>query len=179
MQKPKVWVRLAVLGLAALLVAGDQLLKQWMTPLLAGGRTITLIPGVLGLEYTENTGISFSLFGASRTAMLIITGITALVMLAAIAALLAGKIRGKALLCGTALILAGGIGNLIDRFVQGYVVDYIEFLFMQFAIFNFADVCITCGVVLVAVRVLWDEFHKPKTADASADESNDKPVIAP
>ena len=161
-------MRLAALAAAAALVILDQWIKVRATWALAPptGWVRTLVPGVIGLRYTENTGISFSFFGDSRNAMLVITGLTALVMLAGAVFLLLGKITGAPLLAASALILAGGVGNLVDRLAQGFVVDYIELLFVRFAIFNFADICITCGVVLAAGWVLWEESRRRKTVKA-------------
>ena len=163
MPKPKLPARLLTLLAAAALIVADQWLKRWMTGLLSEGPR-ALVPGLIGLRYTENTGISFSLFGESGAAMLVISIVTALVMLAGIVWLLLGKIGGAAPLCGAALILAGGVGNLVDRLFHGFVVDYIELLFVRFAIFNFADICITCGVVLVTVWVIWLEYRQRKRA---------------
>jgi signal peptidase II len=170
MPKPTISARLLTLAAAALLIVVDQLIKRWAS------RTFvyftcqpyaTLWPGVIGLHYTENTGISFSLFGESEVVMSVISLITALVMLAGVVWLLLGKIGGAAPLCGTALILAGGLGNLLDRLLHGWVVDYIELLFMRFAIFNFADICITCGVALVTGWVIWSEYRQRKHATAN------------
>ena len=68
------------------------------------------------------------------------------------------------------LILGGGVGNLIDRVLNGVVVDYINVLFMRFAIFNFADICVCVGVGLLMLAVLLDSFKKDKTAEPKADE---------
>ena len=57
------------------------------------------------------------------------------------------------------LILAGGIGNLIDRVLNGEVVDYINLLFMQFAVFNFADICVCVGVGLWVLVIFLEELH--------------------
>jgi len=166
MPKPKLWVRLVTLAAAAALICADRWLKVRLSWVLAppAGQPKALWPGVAGLRYTENTGISFSMFGDSQAAMRVVSVITALVMLAGIIALLLGKIGGAAPLCATALILAGGVGNLADRLAHGFVVDYIELLFINFAIFNFADICITCGVVLLTGWILWEEARRRKTA---------------
>ena len=63
------------------------------------------------------------------------------------------------------LVLGGGVGNLIDRVLNGVVVDYINVLFMRFAIFNFADICVCVGVGLLMLAVLLDSFKKDKTAE--------------
>ena len=56
---------------------------------------------------------------------------------------------------GGALVVAGGIGNAIDRFIQGYVVDFIELSFMDFPVFHIADIGVTCGVVLIFIAVIF------------------------
>ena len=166
MPKPKLWARLVTLAAAAALICVDRWLKVRLSWVLAppAGQTKALWPGVIGLRYTENTGISFSMFGDSQAAMRVVSVIAALVMLAGIVALLLGKIGGPAPLSAAALILAGGVSNLVDRLMNGFVVDYIELLFMRFAIFNFADICITCGVILMAGWMLWEEARRRKTA---------------
>ena len=60
------------------------------------------------------------------------------------------------------VVLAGGIGNLIDRIVSGYVVDYFEFLFMNFAVFNVADIYITVGITLYLLYALCEEYKNKK-----------------
>ena len=147
MRKPKKWQRGAALAAAGL--SRDEM-------------TIA-VPGVLGLQYTENTGISFSLFGDSRLAMYLVIILTGLVMLAGGIFIALGKIERGAQLCGVTMILAGGFGNWFDRVTQGYVVDYFEFLFVRFAVFNFADVLITGGVVWLAGRLVFEETRRRKT----------------
>ena len=68
------------------------------------------------------------------------------------------------------LILGGGVGNLIDRVLNGVVVDYINVQFMHFAIFNFADICVCVGVGLLMLVVLLDSFKKEETAKQKADD---------
>ena len=60
------------------------------------------------------------------------------------------------------LIFAGGIGNLIDRIMNGFVVDYFEFLFMDFAVFNVADIYVCTGIGLYTVYVLYTECFRKK-----------------
>jgi len=163
--KQKLWARLAALGAAALLIMADQLIKAAMPQ-----DSRVLIPRVLGLRHTLNYGISFSLFGESAAIMTVISIVTGLALLAGIAAILMGKLRGR-ILPGAVMILAGGMGNLIDRLLHGYVVDYFEFLFVRFAIFNFADVLITCGAAWLVIWVLISEARscakaKPKAGKA-------------
>ena len=58
------------------------------------------------------------------------------------------------------LVLGGGIGNLIDRVLNGEVVDYINLLFMRFAVFNFADICVCVGVALWVLVIFLEELHE-------------------
>ncbi|MDR3313482.1 MAG: signal peptidase II [Oscillospiraceae bacterium] len=167
MTKPTLWKRLAAVVAAALLVLADQWCKALAEAHLAWGQTKRLLPGVIQLRYTRNTGIAFSAFGESRAAMLAVSILTALAIGAALALLLAGKIRGAAPVICTTLITAGGLGNLIDRLSpKHYVVDYLEFVFVRFAVFNFADVCITVGVFALALWILF--FSDKKKAPACA-----------
>jgi len=147
----------------AALVAADQLAKAWAQSSLRFEPGRILVPGVLGLQYAENTGISFSMLGDFQAAMLVVTILTGALMLVGIIFLLRGKFVGMQL-WSASLVLAGGLGNFIDRALQGYVIDYFEFLFMRFAVFNLADVFITCGVVWLAATVLWGESARKKAA---------------
>lgn len=164
MRKPKIYLRLSALALAAALVALDQWCKGLAEKSLRPDGEMILIPRVLGLLYTENTGISFSLFEESKAAMTVITIVTGIVLLGVLRALLWGKFPGGMGCWSAALILAGGLGNWIDRVAQGYVIDYFEFLFVRFAIFNLADVYITCGVIWLAALMLYGEVRGRKTA---------------
>ncbi|MDR2753581.1 MAG: signal peptidase II [Oscillospiraceae bacterium] len=163
--RPRLWQRLTALGCVLLLVGFDQLVKRMAQAVLrADGTSVVLIPRVFGLQYVENTGISFSVFGDSAVMMRLVQVLTGALMLAGLALVLAGRVRRGAPLCCTVLILAGGVGNLVDRVLQGYVVDYFEFLFVHFAIFNLADVLIFCGVVWLVLWLLVQESSRTQTA---------------
>lgn len=79
---------------------------------------------------------------------------TVAVVLAGIYYILSGKLKSNYLLVCFILIISGGVGNLIDRIFRGYVIDYIEVLFVQFAVFNFADILVTCGAGLLIAWLL-------------------------
>jgi len=154
MRKPKLSLRITALGLIAALAVIDQLVKVWAQQNLQGAGRVVAIPGVLGFRYAENSGISFGLFGQNPGVMMGITIFTGVVMLLGIVWFMLGKLDRLGMF-SAALIIGGGIGNFIDRLIAGYVVDYIEFLFMNFAIFNLADVFITVGVFgLIAATIL-------------------------
>ena len=112
---------------------------------------IPLIPGVLGLRYTENRGIAFSL----------LSGHPRLVGLLSLALILAGFVwlRKKRFapfpLFGLALMAGGAAGNMLDRLIRGFVPDMIETLFVSFPVFNVADACLTVGCAVLMISLLF------------------------
>ncbi len=141
------------------LVLIDQYSKFLAVEYLIDGTTMTVIPGVLGLRYSENTGAAFSMLSNNTTFLIVATSIGLLFLLyLMIKSTEVDKIQ-KWLL---ALAIAGGIGNLIDRIRLGYVVDYFEVLFMDFAIFNVADSFVCIAVFLGLVYTFYDEMIKKK-----------------
>ena len=148
---------LSVAG-AALLVVIDQLIKQWATAVLQPLGALTILPGVVELRYFLNDGMAFSMLAGKQTLLI---GMTSLMLLCVFLLLLLRKIGPWERISWT-LILGGGVGNLIDRVVSGVVVDYVNFLFVNFAVFNFADICITTGVVMLMLWVLYDSYKKDR-----------------
>jgi signal peptidase II len=133
------------------LVVIDQWTKALVLRDLAGGRTVTPLPGILQFRYVENTGAAFSVL-TGRTLFLAV--ITALVLCIAIGLLALEKIPGVLNQVAVLLMVAGGFGNLIDRVSRHYVVDFIEVLFTRFAVFNFADCCVTIGAVILILSTI-------------------------
>ena len=115
-----------------LLIVADQAAKYWAVSKLKGTSGMTLITGVLELQYLENRGMAF------------------------------GMLQGRQMLFLVPLILAGGIltggaaGNFIDRAFRGYVVDFIYVSLIDFPIFNLADIYVVCGGIALVILVL---FH--------------------
>ncbi|MCI8624241.1 MAG: signal peptidase II [Provencibacterium sp.] len=140
----KTFLTLSLLAAAAL-VGLDQLLKYWAVLRLRPAGDIQLLPQVLHLQYRENFGAAFSIL-QNQTFLLV--GVTSAVLLAILAGLLLGKVRPYPLIAAFSLILAGGVGNLIDRIGRGYVVDYIYFVPIDFPVFNLADCCVVIGTGL-------------------------------
>lgn len=143
--------------LTAVLVFIDRLSKIWAAEYLIGKGTITVIPGILGLTYAENTGAAFSML-SGKTIVLIGITFVALCFLAYL--IFIKKYGTKFEKFFLLLIFAGGIGNLIDRVFVGYVVDYFNFLFMNFAIFNVADVYVCVGMALYFAYTVYTEIIK-------------------
>ncbi len=148
-----------------LLVGLDQLIKLLVVKYLEPIGSLPLIDGFIQLNYAENTGAAF---GSFRQYTAVLTVITFTVIIAGIVLLLTKKIKfGVEYVCG-AVIIAGGAGNLIDRIFRGYVVDFIEPLFIDFAIFNFADILVTCGAAVLIFKLVWDivrDILKEKRAE--------------
>ena len=144
------------LAAVAALVGIDQLIKLWASNVLQPVGAMPLIPHVVELRFVLNQGMAFSLLSGKQLFLIIATSI-ALIL---VAYMLFFRSRGKYLRqAAMLLVLGGGIGNLIDRVLNGEVVDYINLLFMRFAVFNFADICVCVGVALWVLEIFLEELH--------------------
>ncbi len=149
--------RIFTILISAVLVGVDQLLKYWATASLQPVGQMPLIPHVIGLRFILNDGAAFGMLAGKQTFLQIVTGI-ALVLL--LGYLLFKKPASKLEYTALLLIFAGGVGNMVDRVLNGVVVDYIELLFMNFAVFNFADILVCVGVGLLFLVLLLPELKK-------------------
>ena len=132
----------------------DRLTKRWAVDALAKNGPVTAISGVLGWRYAENTGAAFSAFSGAGAALCVFTG---LIIAAAIVWLLRHPAGNRWVRGGLILIVGGGLGNLYDRVARGYVVDFIELLFVRFAIFNAADIAVVAGAICLGIGILTSE----------------------
>ena len=164
---------LLTLFLCAVLIAADRLLKHLAVLYLMPIGTAPVWPGVVGLRYIENDGAAFSLLSGMRPLLIVVTG---LALLVGVYILLFRRPADKLEYISIVMVFSGGVGNLIDRIAAGYVVDYIEFLFMQFGIFNFADILICVGFALLAISVFRAEA-RVKRAGKEAEEAESEPVM--
>jgi signal peptidase II len=145
--------------LSAALFGVDQWLKNWVVGALANG-SIPLIPSLLRLTYVENRGAAFGIFQGQRNLLMLLAGV---IILVACWALLFGKIRLPIEKLSAALIIAGGAGNLCDRILRGYVVDYLDINeWFVFPMFNFADCCVVAGAILLGISVFWSEYRRSR-----------------
>ena len=151
-----------------LVIVLDRLSKEAALESLRGSGRVTLIPGALGLFYTENTGMAFGLFSGLPWVLFALR-IIGLAFLAFY--LFSGNMQKPLGYLGLAMAVAGGISNVVDVLVYGYVVDMIEFLFVKFAIFNVADSFITVGAVLIGVYFVFQ--HKFLKTEAETGEKHD------
>ncbi len=149
--------------LTALIFCGlDQLVKLWTVNNIALGESVAFIPGVLGLTYYRNTGMAFSLL-SEHTWLLAALSVAAIPVLAFL--ICKKKWFTKAERWCIALALGGVIGNAIDRVFRGYVVDMLEPLFVNFAVFNIADACINVGAVLFCLLYIIRMFREDRSKD--------------
>lgn len=155
---------------AILILIADQGLKYWVTvniPLDTGH--VTLIPGVLELTNIHNNGAAFSMLEhAPHWIFIIFTLVFAAI---AVFCLRRNVVHGKVGRWSVVLVLAGAVGNCIDRILSGYVVDMFNFLFVRFAVFNLADVFIVVAGITLCLHVIFyrgddsaDDAAAPKTA---------------
>ena len=168
---------LSIVVLTVLLVIVDHLTKFLATTYLAPLGSVTLIPGVMDLRYILNDGVAFGLFagGNATIALLIVTGI---VLVAFAAYLLVKRPPWGLERISLVLILAGGLGNFIDRLFNGAVVDFFATTFMDFPVFNVADCFVTIGVCLLVISVFREDFGaKKENVLLKKDESNEHDAI--
>lgn len=123
--------------------------------------------GLFQFRYVENTGAAFSSFSDNT---IVLSVFSALILLAAVVILLTHKIKSNFVNACIILACAGGLGNLIDRVRLGYVVDFIEPLFIDFAVFNFADCCITVGAFMLIGYQIYDIIRDNKKKKASEND---------
>ena len=147
-----------------LLIALDQLSKLEVLRHLAGSGEVEIIPGFFRLLYVENRGAAFGILQEGRPLFIVIT-------IAVIGVLLYGIYRKREEVKGPfrvalVLILAGAVGNFIDRLRLHFVVDFLSFRFFgrDFAVFNLADSFIVVGTILLMIHVL---FGDEKNSHAS------------
>ncbi len=143
--------KIITIAAAVILVIIDQVLKLLTVNYLKPVGTVTVINGIFNLTYVENTGMAFGLLSNQRW---IFISLTALVMIVLIAAMFKLKNQGRLFYISVALLVGGGIGNLIDRIAYGYVIDYISLSFFP-PVCNFADYCVTAGVIIFLIHLFF------------------------
>ncbi|QLL69879.1 signal peptidase II [Lactobacillus sp. 3B(2020)] len=139
--------------LVVVLVGIDQLVKWLVNNQLALGQLHTLIPGLLGLTNLRNSGAAWSILAGQQFLFFILT----IVAIAVILYLMRRYRQNQGMMIALSLILAGAIGNFIDRLIHGYVVDMFETLFINFPVFNVADTCLTLGVIYLVILILLEK----------------------
>ena len=140
---------------AVIILIIDQAVKYWTTlniPL--NSEPSSFIPGLIELNNVHNKGAAFGILSDARWFFIILTVVFVVVV---VYLLSKNIIKGKLGRWMLVLVMAGGIGNCIDRVINGYVVDMFNFQFMEFAVFNVADIFITVSGVIFCLYLI---FHK-------------------
>ena len=139
----------------------DRVAKGAFADMTPGQSLGPALGGLVDLRLVHNTGAAWGIFADSTVAL----GVFSLAVVAVLVVYfaLAAKTANLAQVVGIALVAGGGIGNAIDRFAQGYVTDFIAVTFIDFPVFNVADIGVTCGVVLLFVGLLasWRKDSEP------------------
>lgn len=139
--------------LVLVLVVIDQLVKHWVVASVALNTAHPLLPHVLALTNLRNNGAAWSILEGQQWFFSLVT----VVALAVILYLSYRWRHNPRLLLPLSFVLAGAVGNFIDRIQQGYVVDMFETLFVNFPVFNVADCCLTIGVVWLVIIIIREE----------------------
>lgn len=149
-----------VLLTIVLLLFLDQLTKAWAISVLRESGPFVLFPGILEFLYTENTGAAFGILKGQQWFFYIAACFVTVLLTVWILRLPKGR-RSLPLMLDLMLIIAGALGNVIDRLRFGYVVDFIYFKPIDFPVFNVADIYITCGcAVLVLLMLFYDKDNE-------------------
>lgn len=146
----------AYLLLTLILICLDQWLKFWVSTNIVLNHSQHFIPGVMDLTNLHNYGAAWSMFQGQQLFFAIVT----VIVIVGIGYCFWRFRNQHWILLALSLILAGAIGNFIDRLFQGYVVDMFEFLPVNFPVFNIADMCLTVGVILLIIIVLREDEQK-------------------
>lgn len=144
-----------------LIIFLDRITKNFFSQVLSVGESIPLIRHVLHMTLVHNTGIAFGLFRDQGIVFIIIPVIAIILLIYNIYYYHRFEDRiSEMYIIGFSLIFGGAIGNLIDRVVYGYVIDFIDFRIWP--VFNVADSAITVGAVMIAVKILLMSKHEQR-----------------
>lgn len=174
---------LAELGLLVAVLVIDLLSKSLVFAFLADKKSgrYELVEGIFALQEAHNYGASFGIFEGKQTMLVVLT---AVVMVLLVALLIAKPQLPTLMRSGVILIIGGGVGNLVDRIIIGYVRDFIDYTFLDtffgidFAIGNIADIFLLVGTFMVIIYVVFqakeEDFFKPKQPKIANETSTDE-----
>ncbi|MBQ7522100.1 MAG: signal peptidase II [Clostridia bacterium] len=140
-----------MLILSVVVIVADFIFKQLAVAYLKDGEVYTFLGGLVRLEYVENRGMAFGMLQNFRWFFIIFT---LAIIFGAVIYVIKTKPKSVFFKIALSLIIGGGIGNLIDRIIMGYVVDYIQLSFFN-PVCNFADYCITIGTALLLIYIVF------------------------
>ena len=177
-KKNTIIVGFILLAVSLLLAAADRYTKVLAVQYVKPEGSISLIKfgetEALNFTYAENTGMSFSLLEGQRVILIL-----APVILIGLVEwyIFSGKAKRLDSMIALSVLAGGGLGNLYDRVFQGYVVDFIDVRLINFAIFNFADMCAVCGGIYFGIVMLLTESQEEKAEKSLKHSAIDKDVL--
>ena len=145
--------------IAVALVILDQVVKVLVRTYIPLGTSVGFLPGIMDLTYVQNTGAAFSLFREHTWLLALISAVASVVLVVLLIRRVFSSTAANVLL---SVVLSGAVGNLIDRLFLGYVTDMFKTTFMNFAVFNVADICLVCGIIALCVYVVFFESREKK-----------------
>ena len=144
------YILFLALGAAGLVL--DQWLKAYVTANIPLGQAQSLLPGVVELRTVHNYGAAWSSFSGSRW---LLVAVTCIIVIFVTVLLVRRVVRHPLGVAACCMVISGGLGNIIDRVRLGYVVDMFNLLFMNYPVFNVADILVVCGAVLGCIYYFW------------------------
>lgn len=167
----KISIKERILSLISVVVllSADQLIKYVVDLKLKGNPPVVLIKNVLQFNYLENDGAMMGFMKGKTELMTVLAVICVIAMLAVI---ITGRIKDRVDYWCLLFMITGGLGNIIDRIFRGYVIDYIEALFVDFYIFNFADCLITVAafvMIFYQMYLIYKDNKEKKKAGENGD----------
>lgn len=160
------WISLALLA-----VVLDQVTKILAVKYLMPVDSVPIIKSVLHLTYLENTGAAF---GSLKNSRWVFLAVSTFAIIALVFYMFRFKPKNRVLSAGLAFIIGGGIGNMIDRIAKGYVVDFVDFRLINFAVFNVADSFVCVGAALVIIYIFFFAEKEDKNAKNEKKESKNE-----
>jgi signal peptidase II len=174
--------RILFFCISAGVLLGDQLSKHWAATVLNGPfgtREIKVVDNLLSFAYTQNWGIALGLLGDGGVpTKWILVGVSTAAVVFVTGYLFKASKYEKLLMTALSLLLAGILGNLVDRLLHGYVIDFITFHHNDwtFPVFNVADTAISCGAALMAIDLFRNKHSEPAKTPQPATETNVSPI---
>ncbi|MCI7370004.1 MAG: signal peptidase II [Firmicutes bacterium] len=161
--------------IAAIILIGDQWLKYWVTVnITLSTGDVALIPGVVKLVNIHNSGAAFGFLSNTEYARWLFLGVAALFIIVIVVVLAKHLFKSRFANWCAVLALAGAVGNCIDRALYGYVVDMFKVEFMDFAVFNIADIFLVVACIAFVIYLIVDIFKGGKDEDDEDDEPEEE-----
>lgn len=147
---------------SVLMVGLDQLSKYLIDSSMALNQSMPVIDNVINFNYIQNPD---GIFGAFENQRWLLISFSSIILAVCLGLLIKKAFKSRMMHWAICLVIAGGVGNMIDRIFRGYVIDFIEIDFLNFYIFNIADCCVVVGVILVLFYFIYDTIRDYRTGN--------------